>query len=52
MKVKSSVKKRCASCKIVVRRKRSGGSKQKQASLKRIVYVVCSSNPKHNQRQG
>ncbi|MBL8014939.1 MAG: 50S ribosomal protein L36 [Candidatus Doudnabacteria bacterium] len=52
MKVKSSTKKRCAHCKIVVRRKRSGGSKVSQAKLKRIVYVICSANPRHNQRQG
>ncbi|MDR9391579.1 MAG: 50S ribosomal protein L36 [Trueperaceae bacterium] len=37
MKVRSSVKKMCASCKVI---KRSGR-----------VYVICS-NPKHKQRQG
>ncbi|CAN7038092.1 hypothetical protein IGI04_005078 [Brassica rapa subsp. trilocularis] len=38
MKVKSSVKKRCESCQTVKRRG--------------IIYVICSSNPKHKQRQG
>ncbi|MFH1856801.1 MAG: 50S ribosomal protein L36 [Candidatus Omnitrophota bacterium] len=37
MKVRSSVKKICAKCKIVKR--------------KRVVTVLCS-NPKHKQRQG
>ncbi len=37
MKVKSSVKRICGSCKIV---RRSG-----------VVRVICS-NPKHKQRQG
>ncbi|KAK4764628.1 hypothetical protein SAY86_025718 [Trapa natans] len=38
MKVRSSVKKLCEFCKTVKRRGR--------------VYVICSSNPKHKQRQG
>ncbi|KAH0896040.1 hypothetical protein HID58_045608 [Brassica napus] len=38
MKVKSSVKKRCESCQTVKRRG--------------IIYIICSSNPKHKQRQG
>jgi large subunit ribosomal protein L36 len=38
MKVRSSVKKMCEFCKTVKRRGR--------------VYVICSSNPKHKQRQG
>ncbi|MDD3679729.1 MAG: 50S ribosomal protein L36 [Candidatus Shapirobacteria bacterium] len=38
MKVQSSVKKRCRNCKIVRRRGR--------------VYIICSNNPKHKQRQG
>jgi large subunit ribosomal protein L36 len=37
MKVRSSVKKRCAKCKIVRRKGR--------------VYVICE-NPKHKQKQG
>jgi large subunit ribosomal protein L36 len=37
MKVTTSVKKRCAKCKIV---KRKG-----------IVFIICD-NPKHKQRQG
>ncbi|OIO51293.1 MAG: 50S ribosomal protein L36 [Candidatus Portnoybacteria bacterium CG_4_8_14_3_um_filter_44_15] len=37
MKVKASVKKICAQCKIVRRKGR--------------VYVICQ-NPKHKQRQG
>jgi large subunit ribosomal protein L36 len=38
MKVRSSVKRICESCKIVRRRGK--------------VYVICKSNPKHKQRQG
>ena len=38
MKVRPSVKKMCAQCKII---KRKG-----------VVRVICASNPKHKQRQG
>jgi len=38
MKVRTSVKRVCASCKVVRRKGR--------------VYVICSSNAKHKQRQG
>ncbi|BFG40095.1 hypothetical protein CerSpe_263690 [Prunus speciosa] len=38
MKVRSSVKKMCEFCKTVKRRGR--------------VYVICTANPKHKQRQG
>ncbi|KAG4930157.1 hypothetical protein AAZX31_17G110700 [Glycine max] len=38
MKVRSSVKKMCEFCQIVKRRGR--------------IYVICSGNPKHKQRQG
>ena len=38
MKVRASVKKMCDRCKII---KRHGA-----------VRVICSSNPKHKQRQG
>ncbi|MBP9038470.1 MAG: 50S ribosomal protein L36 [Candidatus Syntrophosphaera sp.] len=38
MKVRSSVKKLCKDCRII---KRNG-----------IIRVICSSNPKHKQRQG
>ncbi|HNQ39202.1 MAG TPA: 50S ribosomal protein L36 [Candidatus Cloacimonas sp.] len=38
MKVKASVKKICKDCKII---KRNG-----------VIRVICSSNPKHKQRQG
>ncbi|HHJ64871.1 MAG TPA: 50S ribosomal protein L36 [Aquifex aeolicus] len=37
MKVRASVKKRCAKCKIIRRKGR--------------VYVICE-NPKHRQKQG
>ncbi|MBI1975086.1 MAG: 50S ribosomal protein L36 [Parcubacteria group bacterium] len=37
MKVRASVKKICAKCKIIRRKRR--------------LYVICS-NPKHKQRQG
>lgn len=38
MKVRTSVKKRSADCKVV---KRKGH-----------VYIICKSNPKYKQRQG
>ncbi|PIQ68589.1 MAG: 50S ribosomal protein L36 [Candidatus Taylorbacteria bacterium CG11_big_fil_rev_8_21_14_0_20_46_11] len=38
MRVKASVKKICAQCKMVRRRG--------------YVYVLCKSNPRHKQRQG
>ncbi|MBU4223878.1 50S ribosomal protein L36 [Patescibacteria group bacterium] len=38
MKVKTSVKKFCNSCKLVKRKGR--------------IYVICKKNPKHKQRQG
>ncbi|MBU0708624.1 50S ribosomal protein L36 [Patescibacteria group bacterium] len=38
MKVRSSVKTFCESCKIVRRA--------------RVLYVICKRNPKHKQRQG
>ncbi|CAN1120526.1 50S ribosomal protein L36 [Linum perenne] len=38
MKVRSSVKKMCEFCQVIKRRGR--------------IYVLCSSNPKHKQRQG
>ena len=38
MKVRTSVKRVCANCKVVRRKGR--------------VYVICSSNAKHKQRQG
>jgi large subunit ribosomal protein L36 len=38
MKVRPSVKKICPNCKVI---KRAG-----------VVRVICSTNPKHKQRQG
>jgi large subunit ribosomal protein L36 len=38
MKVRTSVKKICADCKIIRR--------------KGVVRIVCKKNPKHKQRQG
>jgi large subunit ribosomal protein L36 len=38
MKVKASVKKICKDCQVI---KRNG-----------VIRVICSSNPKHKQRQG
>lgn len=38
MKVRASVKKMCKDCQII---KRNG-----------VIRVICSSNPKHKQRQG
>jgi ribosomal protein L36 len=50
MRVQASVKKRCANCKIIIRRKRPGG--KKGGKVKRIIYIKCTANPRHNQRQG
>ncbi|KAH6672495.1 ribosomal protein L36-domain-containing protein [Halenospora varia] len=44
MKVRSSVKKLCEGCKSV---RRKGGKKGPGN-----VYIICSLNPKHKQRQG
>ncbi len=38
MKVRASVKKMCRNCKLVKRKGR--------------IYVICSSEPRHKQRQG
>ncbi|MFO1001488.1 MAG: 50S ribosomal protein L36 [Planctomycetaceae bacterium] len=38
MKVRSSVKRICDSCKLVRRQGK--------------IFVICSSNPRHKQRQG
>ncbi|HRH22544.1 MAG TPA: 50S ribosomal protein L36 [Candidatus Paceibacterota bacterium] len=38
MRVKASVKTKCAKCKVVRR--------------KGYVYIICKSNPRHKQRQG
>ncbi|PIQ92204.1 MAG: 50S ribosomal protein L36 [Parcubacteria group bacterium CG11_big_fil_rev_8_21_14_0_20_39_22] len=38
MRVKSSVKKQCPKCKVIRRRG--------------YLYVICSNNPRHKQRQG
>ena len=38
MKVRSSVRRMCAACKIVRRRG--------------VVRVICDANPRHKQRQG
>lgn len=38
MKVRASVKKRCVHCKAVRRQGR--------------IFIICSKNPKHKQRQG
>eukprot|EP00884_Botryococcus_braunii_P019753 jgi/Botrbrau1/6461/Bobra.0034s0036.1 len=38
MKVRSSVKRLCSACKVVIRRGR--------------IFIVCSSNPRYDQRQG
>ncbi|KXJ89581.1 ribosomal protein L36-domain-containing protein [Microdochium bolleyi] len=44
MKVHSSVKKRCEHCKVV---RRKAGKRHRG-----YLYIVCSSNPRHKQRQG
>lgn len=38
MKVRASIKKICKNCKIIKRKK--------------TLYVICSTEPKHKQRQG
>ncbi|KAI5859689.1 ribosomal protein L36-domain-containing protein [Durotheca rogersii] len=44
MKVHSSVKKRCEHCKVV---RRKAGKRHRG-----YLYIVCSANPRHKQRQG
>ncbi|KAI1318214.1 50s ribosomal protein l36 [Xylariaceae sp. FL0255] len=44
MKVHSSVKKRCEHCKVV-RRKTNNRRRG-------YLYIICSANPRHKQRQG
>ncbi|KAI1184134.1 hypothetical protein F5B17DRAFT_413298 [Nemania serpens] len=44
MKVHSSVKKRCEHCKVV---RRKGGKRHRG-----YLYIICSANPRHKQRQG
>jgi len=38
MKVRASIKKLCKNCKIIRR--------------KNVIYIYCSNDPKHKQRQG
>ncbi|KAI0976839.1 hypothetical protein F4678DRAFT_125918 [Xylaria arbuscula] len=44
MKVHSSVKKRCEHCKVV---RRKAGKRHRG-----YLYIICSANPRHKQRQG
>ncbi|KAI0861340.1 hypothetical protein F4860DRAFT_177332 [Xylaria cubensis] len=44
MKVHSSVKKRCEHCKVV---RRKSGKRHRG-----YLYIICSANPRHKQRQG
>ncbi|KAI1252184.1 hypothetical protein MGN70_006757 [Eutypa lata] len=44
MKVHSSVKKRCEHCKVV---RRKSGKRHRG-----YIYIICSANPRHKQRQG
>ncbi|KAK4180922.1 putative mitochondrial LSU ribosomal protein L36 precursor [Triangularia setosa] len=44
MKVHSSVKKRCEHCKVV---RRKAGKRHRG-----YIYIICSANPRHKQRQG
>ncbi|KAI1638723.1 50s ribosomal protein l36 [Biscogniauxia mediterranea] len=44
MKVHSSVKRRCEHCKVV-RRKTNNRRRG-------YIYIICSANPRHKQRQG
>lgn len=63
MKVRSSVKKLCEGCKVRLLRLRSmrrdGGLMTVQSVRRKggkkgkgHVYIICSLNPKHKQRQG
>ncbi|KAI0879807.1 ribosomal protein L36-domain-containing protein [Annulohypoxylon maeteangense] len=44
MKVHSSIKKRCEHCKVV---RRKAGKRHRG-----YLYIICSANPRHKQRQG
>lgn len=54
MKVKSSVQPRCPYCYVVVRRQgaKLGKKGMIKKATRKIVYVYCSVNPRHKQRQG
>lgn len=53
MKVRASVKKICEGCKMVRRPFQLNGRRRgRRGTTKRILRVVCSVNPRHNQRQG
>ena len=54
MKVRASVKEMCPNCKVVRRLGtiRKPGKKGKRGVKRKIVRVICKSNPRHNQRQG
>ncbi|KAI0015695.1 ribosomal protein L36-domain-containing protein [Xylariomycetidae sp. FL0641] len=45
MKVHSSIKKRCEHCKVVRR-------KSSKRLSRGYLYIICSANPRHKQRQG
>ncbi|MCC7304578.1 MAG: 50S ribosomal protein L36 [Patescibacteria group bacterium] len=47
MKVKASVTKRCPKCYVVIRTKKGAHKPHKK-----VVYVYCSANPRHKQKQG
>lgn len=51
MKVRASVKPMCPSCYVV---RRPVTKKMKNGTKKTIstVYIMCSANPRHKQRQG
>lgn len=51
MKAKASIKKRCADCYLVKRRKKVVG-KNGSIKIKPTYYIYCKSNPRHKQKQG
>lgn len=42
MKVRASIKKMCKDCKVVSRTKQN----------KKTLFIICSKDPRHKQRQG
>lgn len=54
MKVRASVKKMCDNCSVLRRLGtiRKPGKRGKRGVKRKIVRVICKTNPRHNQKQG
>gem|GEM_PF-1044995 len=52
MKRARSLKIRCPKCKVVARFKKGSEKGSKKKNRKKVVYIYCSANPKHNIKLG